>query len=157
MKDARASCGRQLRCPRPGRGAPSYGANAFLGLIVPLAVSGLVLPNYTTAPAGPTFSPFQAGFLAVMCVGLYGIFVASQTSRYREYFMTPGALREGAAKEVGHRHEQMEIRSAPHHGALLVLYLLPIAVLAKQLAVPLDYGVRVIGAPQSLGACWSPR
>ena len=128
-----------------------YGANAFLGLIVPLAVLGLVLPNYTTASAGPTFSPFQSVFLAVMCVGLYGIFVASQTSRYREYFMTPGASREEAAQEVGHHHEQMEMRSAPHHGVLLVLYLLPIALLAKQLAVPLDYGVRVIGAPQSLG------
>jgi Ca2+:H+ antiporter len=34
---------------------------------------------------------------------------------------------------------------------LLVLYLLPIALLAKQLAVPLDYGIRVIGAQPSLG------
>jgi Ca2+:H+ antiporter len=45
-----------------------YGANAFLGLIVPLAVLGLVLPNYTTSSAGPTFSPFQSAFLAVMCM-----------------------------------------------------------------------------------------
>jgi Ca2+:H+ antiporter len=128
-----------------------YGANAFLSVIVPLAVLGLVLPNYTTASAGPTFSPFQSVFVAIMSVGLYGIFVASQTSRYREYFMTPGASREEAAKEVGHHHEEMEMHSAPYHGVLLVLYLLPIALLAKHLAVPLDYGVRVIGAPQALG------
>ena len=63
-----------------------YGANAFLELIVPLAVLGLVLPNYTTASAGPVV-PVQSGFLAVMCVGLYGIFVTSQTSRYRAYFI----------------------------------------------------------------------
>jgi Ca2+:H+ antiporter len=43
------------------------------------------------------------------------------------------------------------MHSAPYHGVLLVLYLLPIALLAKQLAVPLDYGVRIIGAPQALG------
>jgi Ca2+:H+ antiporter len=128
-----------------------YGANAFLGLIVPLAVLGLVLPNYTTSSAGPTFSPFQSAFLAVMCVGLYGIFVASQTSRYREYFIAPGASAADAAEEVGHHHEHMEMRSAPYHGALLVLYLLPIALLAKQLAIPLDYGGRVVGAPQALG------
>jgi Ca2+:H+ antiporter len=128
-----------------------YGANAFLGLIVPLAVLGLVLPNYTAESVGSTLSPFQSGFLAVMCVGLYGIFVASQTSRYRGYFITPGVSREAAAQEVGHQHEQMEIRSAPYHSVLLVLYLLPIALLAKQLAVPLDYGVNVIGAPQALG------
>ena len=128
-----------------------YGANAFLGLIVPLAVLGLVLPNYTTASAGPTLSPFQSGFLALMCVGLYSIFVASQTSRYRAYFIAPGASAEDAAKEVGHHPEHMEIRSASYHGMLLVFYLLPIALLAKQLAVPLDYGVRVIGAPQAVG------
>jgi Ca2+:H+ antiporter len=128
-----------------------YGANAFLGLIVPLAVLGLVLPNYTTTSAGPTLSPFQSVFLALMCVGLYSIFVTSQTSRYRAYFITPGASREGAAEEVGHHHAHMELRSAPYHGVLLVLYLLPIALLAKHLAVPLDYGVRVIGAPQALG------
>jgi len=128
-----------------------YGANAFLGVIVPLAVLGLVLPNYTTASPGPTLSPFQSVFLAVMCVGLYSIFVASQTSRYREYFITPGASREEAAEEVGHHHAPLERRSAPSHGVLLVLYLVPIALLAKYLAVPLDYGVRVIGAPPALG------
>ncbi len=127
-----------------------YGANAFLGLIVPLAVLGLVLPNYTTSSAGPTLSPFQSIFLVVTCVGLYGIFVASQTSRYREYFIAPGTSREEASKEVGHDHENMEIRSTSFHGVLLVLYVLPIALLAKQFAVPLDYGVRVIGAPQAL-------
>jgi hypothetical protein len=37
------------------------------------------------------------------------------------------------AKEVGHHHENMKIRSAPYHSVLLVLYLLPIALLAKQL------------------------
>jgi len=128
-----------------------YGANAFLGLIVPLAVLGLVLPNYTTSSTGPTLSPFQSVFLGVMCVGLYGIFVASQTSRYREYFIAPSASQAEAATEVGHHHEDLEISSAPYHGVLLVLYLLPIALLAKQLAVPLDYGIGVIGAPPALG------
>jgi Ca2+:H+ antiporter len=128
-----------------------HGANAFLGLTIPLAVLGLVLPNYTTSSSGATLSPFQSVFLAVMCVGLYGIFVASQTSRYREYFIAPGATREAAAKEIGHHHDNMEILSAPYHGVLLVLYLLPIALLAKQLAIPLDYGIGVTGAPQALG------
>ena len=63
-----------------------YGANAFLGLIVPLAVLGLVLPNYTTSSTGPTLSPFQSVFLAVMCVGLY--------SRWREIQLEPNRLRK---------------------------------------------------------------
>src|SRR3954471_16226199 len=49
------------------------GANAFLAVIVPLAVLGLVLPTYTTTSPGPTLSPFQATFFIVMSVGLYGV------------------------------------------------------------------------------------
>lgn len=127
------------------------GANAFLALIVPLGVLGLVMPNYTTSSVGPTLSSFQSVFLAVMCIGLYSIFVSSQTSRYREYFVAPNMSREDAAKEVGHHHENMELHSTSYHGVLLVLYLLPIALLAKQIAVPLDYGVGIIGAPPALG------
>src|SRR5262249_7950461 len=48
------------------------GANAFLAVIVPLAVLGLVLPTFTVSSPGPTFSPLQATFLIVMSVGLYG-------------------------------------------------------------------------------------
>jgi Ca2+:H+ antiporter len=128
-----------------------YGANAFLGLIVPLAVLGLVLPNYTTSSAGPTFSPSQAMFLSAMCVALYGIFVASQTSRYRQYFIAPRGSAESAEQEPGDDHEEIQVHSASYHGVLLVLYLIPIALLAKQLAVPLDYAIAVVGAPQALG------
>lgn len=127
-----------------------YGANAFLGLIVPLAVVGLLLPNYTHASSGPTFSPSQSILLSLMCVGLYAVFVTTQTSRYREYFVMPGASREAASKEVGHHPDGMKIRSAPYHGTFLMLQLVPIALLAKQMAVPLDFGAKVFGAPQAL-------
>src|SRR5271154_6867939 len=33
------------------------GANAYLGVIIPLAVLSLILPNYTVSTAGPTLSP----------------------------------------------------------------------------------------------------
>src|SRR5436309_13129766 len=54
------------------------GANAFLAVIVPLAVLGLVLPTFTQSAPGPTFSPTQAAFLMVMSVGLYAVFLAIQ-------------------------------------------------------------------------------
>src|ERR1700728_3459744 len=41
------------------------GANAFLSLIVPLTVLGLVLPNFTQTSTGPTLSTFQSIFLAI--------------------------------------------------------------------------------------------
>src|SRR5262249_38332654 len=72
------------------------GANAFLAVIVPLAVLSLVLPNYTVTTPGPILSPPQATFLIVMWVGLYGVFLAIQTSRHRDYFLPPAAPGAGA-------------------------------------------------------------
>src|SRR5439155_19818965 len=66
-----------------------HGANAFLAVIVPLAVLGLVLPNYTVSSPVPTFSTLQATFLILMAVGLYGVFLAMQTWRHRDYFVAP--------------------------------------------------------------------
>lgn len=128
-----------------------YGANAFLGLIVPLAVLGLVLPNYTVSSSGGTLSVFQAGFLSVMCLGLYGVFLASQTKRHREYFIAPHVPPDQAAHEMGHDPEGLEVYSVWYHIVLLVLYLGPLALLAKQLAVPIDYGVSTLGAPGTMG------
>src|SRR5262245_45837156 len=54
------------------------GANAFLAVIMPLAVLGLVLPNLTVASPGPTLSGKQAAFLIFMSIVLYGVFLAIQ-------------------------------------------------------------------------------
>jgi Ca2+:H+ antiporter len=128
-----------------------HGANAFLALIVPLAVLGLVLPTYTVSSHGSTLSPFQAIFLSVMCIGLYGIFLVSQTSYHRDYFIAPDLPPEEAALELAHHSENLTIHSAHYHGILLVLYLIPIAFLAKRLAVPIEFGMHKMGAPQALG------
>src|SRR5215471_14786702 len=42
------------------------GANAFLAVIVPLTVLGLVLPNFTVSAPGPTLSPAHELFLIVV-------------------------------------------------------------------------------------------
>ena len=125
-----------------------YGANAFLAVIVPLAVLGLVLPSFTVTSPGPTFSPLQAVFLIVMSVGLYGVFLAIQTVRHRDYFVAPAAA--GAPVTGAEAHGE-GVHSAGYHGLLLLVYVLPIVLLAKQIAVPVDYGIEVLGAPAALG------
>ena len=122
------------------------GANAYLALIIPLAVLGLVLPSFTTATAGPTLSPFQSVFLSLMSIGIYGIFLALQTHRHRSFFTLPDADAETAA----HLHGEHEVISTAYHAIFLLLYILPLVILAKQLAVPLEYGTRVLGAPEAL-------
>jgi Ca2+:H+ antiporter len=123
------------------------GANAFLAVIVPLAVLGLVLPTLTTTTPGPTLSPFQATFLIVMSVGLYGVFLAIQNVRHRDYFSAPDA----PAADATHHEAHGEVRSVAYHAPLLLAYLLPLVFLSKQEAVPLDYGIRVWHAPPALG------
>ncbi len=126
------------------------GANAFLAVIVPLSVLGLVLPNFTASSPGPTFSPLHSAFLVVMSVGLYGVFLAIQTSRHRDYFLPPvSAARTGGPEaEPHHGHE---VHSVAYHAPLLLAYLAPTVILAEQIAVPIDYGIHVLHAPPSLG------
>ena len=121
-----------------------YGANAFLAVILPMAVLGLILPNVTVTTPGPTLSPLQAGFLIVMSIGLYSVFLAIQTLRHRDYFVSP----ESPDTTEAHGGE---IHSALYHGLLLLAYVLPIVFLAKKIAAPVDYAISVLGAPAPLG------
>lgn len=124
------------------------GANAFLAVIIPLAVLGLVLPSFTTSSPGPTFSPLQATFFIAMSIGLYGVFLAIQNTRHRPYFVWPSLeSEETPASKCDHR----DVESVPLHTGLLLLYFGPLVILAKQLAVPIDHGIRVLGAPSVLG------
>jgi Ca2+:H+ antiporter len=127
------------------------GANAFLAVIIPLAVLGLVLPSFTTSTPGPTFSPLQATFFIVMSLGLYGVFLAIQNTRHRPYFVWPSLESEETLASKSDLPDVRDVRSVPLHTGLLLLYFGPLVILAKQLAVPIDHGIRVLGAPQVLG------
>lgn len=47
-------------------------------------------------------------------------------------------------------HSGPELRSTACQTLLLIAYLLPVVILAKQMAVPIDYGVSVLRAPSAL-------
>jgi len=121
------------------------GANAFLAVILPLAVLGLIQPNFTVTTPGPVYSPVQAAFLSVMSVVLYGVFLGIQTSRHRDYFVAPKG-REGEKK----RTLDHGVRSIPFHAVLLVVYVLPMVILSKQIGVPINHAIQVLRAPPEL-------
>ena len=125
-------------------------ANAFLAVIVPLVVLGLVLPNFTVSATGPKFSPLQAAFLIGMSIALYGVFLAIQNVRHREYFLEPTAA---ATTECPSAREPAdpEVRSPAYHFPLLLVYLALITYLSRQIAVPIDYGIDVLKLPAALG------
>jgi Ca2+:H+ antiporter len=123
------------------------GANSFLSLIVPLTVLGLVLPNFTNASPGPTLSTFQSAFLAVMSIGIYSLFLVIQNRRHRAYFVRPAGALEAQNEAPAHG----PTNSLTYHAVLLAMYLLPVIVLAEEIAVPIDHGIEVLHAPLALG------
>jgi Ca2+:H+ antiporter len=123
------------------------GASAFLVMILPLTVLGLVLPNYTRSTPGPTLAPFQMIFLSLMSVAIYAVFLFVQNRRHRGFFM----MSEESADVAVAPHDHDSLRSTFHHALMLALYGVPLVLLAKQMAAPLDAVVFKLGAPPALG------
>jgi Ca2+:H+ antiporter len=119
------------------------GANAFLAVILPLSVIGLVLPNFTRGSPDQTFSALQAGFIAAMFVALYCVFLVIQNLRHRAYFQSADPKPSPLA-DVPRPH------SGFYHAGLMALYVVPMAVLAEQLAVPMEFMIHKLEAPAAL-------
>ena len=125
------------------------GINAFLSLIVPLAVLGLILPNFTTGSPGPTISRFHAGFEIVLSLGIYAVFLAIQTSLHRHYFISRDD--QGPDQVAEPLHAEGEGGTAPYHAIFLVAYLLPLVLLSKVLAYRMEDVIEALNAPLALG------
>ncbi|HEY1628853.1 MAG TPA: hypothetical protein VGF52_03275 [Tepidisphaeraceae bacterium] len=121
------------------------GANSFLALVIPLAVLGLILPNYTLRTPGPSFSAVGATFLILVSLGLYAVFLAMQNLWHRDYFIQP------TNGESVPEHASTSEGPLPLHIALLLIYLVLMFVLTKKLAVLITYGINVLHAPPALG------
>jgi Ca2+:H+ antiporter len=122
------------------------GANAYLSVIIPLAVLTLSLPDFTVTTPGPTLSLSQQVFLVVMSLGLYSTFLVIQTGRHRGFFTFDES---GEASEA--QGAMPAAPSLPRHAALLIAYMAPVAFLTEQLAHPIDYFIETLQAPAALG------
>lgn len=120
------------------------GVNAYLSLILALAVFILIVPNFTQSAPEATFTRSQEAFVIAMCLGLYGVFLVIQTGRHRGYFTLPGAP-EPNGRDLG------APGSALRETALLVAHLVPVVFLVEQLALILNHGLDVLHAPPALG------
>lgn len=115
------------------------GTKLYLGVLIVLATISLVLPNYTLTTPGPIYSALQLGFVSIVTLLLYGLFVYTQTVLHRDHFIT------GATDE--------EIESEAHGGALVLSValllgsLVAVVMLAKSFSVVVDAGSVAIGAP----------
>jgi Ca2+:H+ antiporter len=119
------------------------GANAFLAVLLPMAVLVLVLPNYLVTAPGPFYSPLQLYFVSAACLGLYIAFLFIQTNWHRAFF-----LPIGDDDMAAHAHPSGRLALASV--ALLPAALLSVVMLAKSLAPALESGVDAAGAPLAI-------
>jgi Ca2+:H+ antiporter len=120
------------------------GANAYLGVIIPLVVLSLIMPNYTQTTPGPILSHEQDMFLVLVGVGLYATFLAMQTGRHQGFFSLTD-------DEAGDGHGTAHGRPLLVPAVLLVVYIMPVVFLAEQFAHPVDYLIETLHAPAALG------
>ncbi|MEO8304829.1 MAG: calcium:proton antiporter [Betaproteobacteria bacterium] len=127
------------------------GAISYLSVIISLAVFGLIVPNFTDTTIDATFSHGQEVFLIVMCMGLYIVFLAIQTTRHRVFFIEPahGGSSAGSAHAT---HATPEFHSLSYHIAFLVGCLGLVIFLTEKMAILLNYGLDELKAPPALGA-----
>ena len=117
------------------------GANAFLAVLLPMAVLVLVLPNYLLSVPGPFYSPLQLYFVSAACLGLYVAFLFIQTNWHRAFFLPVGE--SDSAETHTHPGGRLFVASL----MLLPVALLSVVLLAKSLAPALEAGVAAAGAP----------
>jgi len=116
------------------------GSNLYLSVLIVLATITLIMPNYTLTTPGPVYSTLQLGFVSVVTLLLYGVFLYTQTIRHRDYFIGGGA---GGADHGVPASSRTLLLSA----VLLLVSLLAVVLLAKKFSLVVDAGAAAIGAP----------
>ena len=119
------------------------GANAYLGVLIPMALLVLVVPNFVVSAPGPYYSRLQLIFVSTACLILYGGVLFIQTGWHRDYFLP--VANDGALD-----HEAPGRRTALASFALLLIALLVVVLLAKNIAPAVEAGVRAAGAPLAI-------
>jgi len=134
----------------------SQGALAYVAMTLLLAGVGLILPT-TLSTGDGTFWPAQAIAFATLTIALYVAFLLMQTRGHKRFFIQPavGSLAvqvERAGNDApGEAKKPLDKRGIIIRSILLVALMLPIVLLAHDLALVIDFGIASAGAPLALG------
>src|SRR6266404_5824454 len=110
------------------------GSSVYLSVLIVLATITLILPNYTLTTPGPSYSAAQLGFVSVVTIILYGVFLYTQTILHRNYFISEVT---GDADDGTHASNRMFASS---------VLLLLVSLLGVVLLILLPEGVAAIAA-----------
>ncbi|WP_405982198.1 calcium:proton antiporter [Streptomyces sp. NBC_00158] len=128
------------------------GSGAALATVATLAVLSLVLPTFTTSKPGPEFSSAQLTFAAVASLALYGLFIAVQTVRHRDYFLPvdTGSGGPGSGNGDDDHAEPPTARAALVSLGLLFVALVAVVGNAKAVSPTIEKGVSDAGLPHAV-------
>jgi len=104
-----------------------------------IATITLIEPSYTATTPGPIYSWGQLGFVSVVTILLYGVFLYTQTIRHRDYFV----IDSSGGSDGSRASNRIMLLST----LLLLVSLLAVVLLAKKFSLVVDAGTALIGAP----------
>lgn len=123
-----------------------HGSGAALATVTTLATLSLVLPTFTTSQSGPELSPGQLIFAGAASLGLYVLFLFTQTVRHRDFFLP--VAQKGAVEDDSHA-DPPSTRAALLSLGLLLVALVAVVGLAKVESPVIEEVVSAAGFPQS--------
>lgn len=130
----------------------AQGAVSYLSMIALLTGTALVVPNLLSGTG--SFLPVQAVVIAALTILLYAAFLAMQMRGYRRFFIQPMpgqvTVPAGQSQDSGPR-AAIDGRACVVRSVLLIALILPIVLLAHDMAVLIDMGVSMAGAPVAVG------
>ena len=116
------------------------GSNLYLSVLFVMATITLIMPNYALTAEGPVYSEAQLGFVSVVTIILYGVFLYTQTIRHRDYFISGSSGDTDDGAPISNRILAVSI-------ALLLASLVAVVLLAKTFSLVVDVVSARIGAP----------
>lgn len=125
------------------------GSIEFISVIAVLAVIDLILPDFTNSTSDRTFSAGQGTFLIITSLTIYAIFLSMQTISHRTHFISPFESQEPAKPMK--IHIKYSKKCGAYHACLLVAYLVPTLIIAKQLAIPINTTMSYLHPPPAMG------
>ena len=116
-------------------------SNSYFSMILTIVGLGLLVPIFIPAARLPGYEIV----LMMISFGLYAVFLRMQTKGHRSFFVNEA----GTPSADSHSVEDLGV-PAWLHGVLLLGTLLLLVLLAKSLALVIDHGGTIIGAPAGL-------
>ncbi|WP_430612933.1 calcium:proton antiporter [Flavobacterium sp. JP2137] len=143
----------------------AQGTTTYLGMIILLGGTSMMLPNFIEGAGNGVFSQTQAVVLASSIVVLYGFFLFLQMKGYQHLYIQPraGAMEipysERLSQPSIHTDNAEETASTSNNdqrelwirALVLLAMILPIVLLSHYMATVVDYGIKALELPPLLG------